>query len=89
MLYEFLIAPDKIKISYSEIINPNTNPEVRVLVEKWSNKHHAFNIIELFLPSGRITRMIGFSEKEADKNIQHIMNLKDIILDAAEEKSSF
>lgn len=84
MLYEFLIAPDKTKISYSEIINPNTNPEVRVLVEKWSNKHH-----ELFLPSGRITRMIGFSEKEADKNIQHVMNLKDIIWDAAEEKSSF
>ena len=33
--------------------------------------------------------MIGFSEKEADKNIQHVMNLKDIIWDAAEEKSSF
>lgn len=71
------------------IFNPNTNPEVRVLVKKWSNKRHAFNIIELFLPSGRITRMIGFSGKEADKNIRHVMNLKDIIWDAAEEGSSF
>lgn len=71
------------------IFNPNTNPEVRVLVEKWSNNRHTFNIIELFLPSGRITRIIGFSEKEADKNIQHVMNLKDIIGEAAEEGSSF
>lgn len=33
--------------------------------------------------------MIGFSEKEADKNIQHVMNLKDIIWDTAKEGSSF
>lgn len=33
--------------------------------------------------------MIGFSEKEADKNIHHVMNLKDIIGEAAEEGSSF
>ena len=73
------------------IFNQNTNPEVRVLVEKWSNNRHTFNniIIELFLPSGRITRMIGFSEKEADKNIQHVMNLKDIIWGTAKEGSSF
>ena len=71
------------------IFNPNMNPEVRVLVETWSNNRHTFNIIELFLPSGRITRMIGFSEKEADKNIHHVMNLKDIIGEAAEEGSSF
>lgn len=71
------------------IFNQNTNPEVRVLVEKWSNNRHAFNIIELFLPSGRIIRIIGFSEKEADKNIQHVMNLKDIIWGTAKEGSSF
>lgn len=33
--------------------------------------------------------MIGFSEKEADKNIQYVMNLKDIIWGTAKEGSSF
>lgn len=80
---------ENINPSYDNIFNPNTNPEIRVLVEKWSNNRHAFNIIELFLPSGRIIRIIGFSEKEADKNIQHVMNLKDIIWGTAKEGSSF
>lgn len=33
--------------------------------------------------------MIGFSKNEADKNIQHVVNLKDIIWEAVEEESSF
>lgn len=58
-------------------------------MEKWNSEHHAFNIIELFLPSERITRIIGFLKKEAYRKIRHVMNLKDIIWDAAEEESRF
>lgn len=86
MLYPFLTAPDETEISYSEILHKNDKPEVRVYVEKWDDIRRAFNSLELYLPSGRITKCEGFSEEEAQKNIQHIMHLKDIIWEHAEEE---
>lgn len=86
MLYPFLTAPDDTEISYSEILHPDHNPEVRVFVEKWDEERKAFDSLELYLPSGRITQWEGFSKEDAQRNIQHIMHLKDVIWECAEEE---
>lgn len=86
MLYPFLTAPDETEISYSEVLNKDTHPEVRVYIEKWDDERNAFNSIEMYLPTGRITKCEGFSEKEAKKNIRHVIDLKKIIWNAAEEE---
>ena len=69
MLYPFLTAPDETEISYSEVLHKASHPEVRVFVEKWDTERNAFNSLELYLPSGRITQCVGFSKAEAQKNI--------------------
>lgn len=86
MLYPFLTAPDGTELSYSEVLNKDTCPEVRVYIEKWDDERVAFDSIEIYLPTGRITKCEGFSEKEAKRNIRHVMDLKKIIWDAAKEE---
>lgn len=85
MLYPFLTAPDETEISYSEVLHKTSHPEVRVFVEKWDTARNAFDSLELYLPSGRITQCVGFSKTEAQKNITHILHLKDVIWECAEE----
>lgn len=86
MLYPFLTAPDGTEISYSEVLCKGSQPEVRVYVEKWDDERRAFDSLELYLPTGRITKCEGFSEKEAQKNINHIMHLQNVIWESAEEE---
>lgn len=42
--------------------------------------------MEVFLPTGRITKREGFSEAEGQYYLKHILHLKDIIWECAAEE---
>lgn len=89
MLYPFLTTIDKTEISYSELLHDADNqPCVRVFVERWNDKRNDFDALEVYLPSGKITKAVGFSKQEIDQNMQHILNLQDVILECAAEESA-
>lgn len=85
MLCPFVTTPDKAEISYSEVL---PNHEVRVFVEKWDEARRAFDSMEVFLPSGRITKREGLSEAEEQYYLKHILHLKDIIFACAAEEGN-
>lgn len=85
MMRPLMTTPDEAEILYSEVQKIDGKEQVRIYIEKWSDRHNAFDSMEMFLPSGKITQQIGFSNGEANYYHRHIMEVKKIIWEIAEE----
>ena len=86
MLYQFISFPDGTEINYSEIMTKNNKQEVRVYIEQWNENINDFNSLEIYLPECNVTQLVGFSNDVAEKHIQHVKNLKDVIWECATER---
>lgn len=87
MLYPFAtLGWDNTEIVFSEIkISQDNTPVINVLLERWSDKHDAFDEMEMLLPEGKMLRIIGYSPAEADELKRRILALSDTIFSLAKE----
>lgn len=87
MLYPFAtLGWDNTEIVFSDIKEDQDNtPIIKVLFERWSDKHDAFDEMEMLLPYGKLLKVIGYSPAEADDLKRRILALSDTLFSLAKE----
>ena len=87
MLYPFITEPDGTEIVYSNIMSHNGKECVLVKFERWNDVRDDFDSMECMLPNGKMDKIIGFTQAEAESRHKKMIHLQDMILECSKEDS--
>lgn len=85
MIFPFITFSDGTEIVYSDLREHEGKKEVLVRFERWNDKRDDFDSMECFLPNGKMTKVIGFSDQEAAYHNEKILMLQDMVIECAKE----
>ena len=85
MLFPFMTMDDGTEIVYSEIIHINGRDNVRVEFERWNDDRDAFDSMECLLPNGEMSKVIGFTQEEANYYQEKMIALQEMIFECSKE----
>ena len=85
MLYPFMTMDDGTEIVYSEIIKIDDKDNVRIEFERWNDVRDAFDSMECLLPDGKMSKVIGFSQEEANYYQEKMIALQNMIIECSRE----
>ena len=85
MLYPFITLPDGSEVVYSEIKNRDGKEYVTVKFERWNDDRDDFDSMECELPNGKMTKVIGYTQEEADDQNEKMWQLQDMIMEHSKE----
>ena len=84
MLYPFL-SDGRYEIAFSEIQKVDGINQIRIYAEEPWPGHFEFKTLEFYIPSRKLTKLIGYSDDEQKKIIDLAVTWKDMLFRKAKE----
>ena len=84
MLYPFL-SNGRYEIAISDIQKMDGINQIRIYAEEPWPGHFEFKTLEFYIPSGKLTKLIGYNEDEQKKIFDLAMNNQEMLFRKARE----
>ena len=79
MYYELMELNDGTTIVFSNIEKINGKETIKVKMERWSEAHDDFDSMEIELPEGRMSKVVGYDKEEVENLEKYILHMEPLI----------